>query len=72
MKPETRIKRVCPKCHKEYTGVPAISRVDNCTPICPRCGTREALESMGIAEEEIEKMLKKIPSEDEILEALNK
>lgn len=27
---------------------PAISRVDNVTAICPLCGTREALDSLGI------------------------
>ena len=40
--------RICPKCGKTYKGHPAISRVDNETPICPTCGTREALESIGI------------------------
>jgi hypothetical protein len=31
---------------KEYRGHPAISRKDNQTPICPTCGTIEALEGL--------------------------
>ena len=34
---------VCPRCHKEYTSHPAISRKDNLTRICSECGTQEAL-----------------------------
>lgn len=37
--------KICPKCHKQYTGYPAISRRDNKTEICPRCGQMEALEN---------------------------
>lgn len=33
----------CPKCKKEFTEHPAISRDDNETEICPECGVREAL-----------------------------
>lgn len=33
----------CPKCEKEFTEPPAISRKDN-SAICPLCGNREALE----------------------------
>ncbi len=47
MKTTTNEVRTCPKCGKSYTARPAISRVDNQTPICPLCGTREALESMS-------------------------
>ena len=36
---------VCPICGKPYKGYPAISRKDNKTPICPECGTKEALDS---------------------------
>ena len=51
---ETReeTKKICPKCGKEYKGYPAISREDNATPICPQCGTRESLESLGVSKEE--------------------
>lgn len=38
-------KRVCPLCRKEYDGVPALSRTDNETLICPECGTREAIDA---------------------------
>ena len=53
--------RICPKCGKTYKGHPAISRVDNETPICPTCGTREALESIGISKEEQDRIIKVIP-----------
>ncbi len=53
--------KVCPRCGRQYKGHPAISRVDNTTPICPECGTREALESIGITDDEIEKIILKIP-----------
>ena len=45
--------RTCPKCGRAYKGHPALSRVDNETLICPMCGTREALEAMGLPEDEI-------------------
>ncbi len=48
---------ICPKCGHEYTDRPAISRTDNKTCICPDCGIREALESIGVDEEEREKIL---------------
>ena len=48
---------VCPRCGQSYTGRPALSRVDNETLICPDCGTREALATIGISEEEQEKIL---------------
>ena len=51
---------ICPRCGKEYTGRPAISRADNQTPLCPDCGTREALESIGIDTAEQDKILKAI------------
>lgn len=55
-------KRVCPLCGKEYDGVPALSRKDNETLICPECGTREAIDaalsvpefSAGMTEQEKE------------------
>ena len=51
---------VCPRCGKVYTDRPAISRVDDKTPICPDCGTREALESIGIDIAEQDKILRAI------------
>ena len=44
-------------CGKPYSGVPALSRTDNQTPICPNCGIRQALESIGVSTEEQEKIL---------------
>ncbi len=43
-----------------YSGHGAVSRADNLTVICPDCGTREALESIGVDEKEQEKILKTI------------
>lgn len=48
---------VCPKCKKQYHGYSALSRFDNGVYICPDCGTREALESIGVNAEEQDKIL---------------
>ena len=57
MKSEIRELRVCPLCGQAYVGAPALSRTDNETPICPDCGTRQALGSIGISPEEQDKIL---------------
>ena len=57
MKAEIRELRVCPLCGKTYAEPPALSREDNETLICPDCGTRQALNSIGIGKEEQEKIL---------------
>lgn len=57
MKERNNEPRVCPKCGQVYTGHPALSRYDNDTLICPDCGTREALESLGVGREEQHKIL---------------
>lgn len=59
MKNEIQI-RTCPLCGKVYSGVPAVSRTDNKTTICPDCGTRQALESLGVSAEEQEEILETI------------
>lgn len=51
--------RKCKKCGRFYKGHPAISRVDN-SEICPECGTREALEGMGIEPVERESIIKTV------------
>lgn len=51
---------VCPRCGKAYTEHPALSRVDNETLICPDCGVREALESLGVGVEEQEFIIEAI------------
>ena len=38
-----KIYPVCPSCHEEYDGYPSISRHDNKTKICDKCGLLEAL-----------------------------
>lgn len=58
-------KRVCSLCGGLYKGFSAISRADNKTLICPDCGTREALGSIGIDEEEQEKIIKIIHTSSE-------
>ena len=50
-------KRVCSRCGQAYHGRPAVSRADNKTQLCPDCGTREALESIGVDEKEQDAIL---------------
>ena len=52
--------RICPKCGTAYTEHPALSRMDNETLICPDCGTREALATLGIDEAEQEEIIETI------------
>lgn len=48
---------VCPRCGKAYHEPPALSRLDNETLICPDCGTRDALATLGVDIEEQEQIL---------------
>ena len=57
MKDNEQRERICPLCGQAYTDVPALSRMDNETPICPDCGTRQALQSIGVSDEEQKKIL---------------
>ena len=52
--------KICPRCHKAYRGVPALSRADGQTLICADCGTREALDSIGVEPAEQERILDSI------------
>lgn len=52
--------RVCPICGRFYREHPALSRKDNTTEICPECGIREALESLGCNPDDQEKILETI------------
>lgn len=52
MKEQVKRERMCPKCGNSYTGHSALSRADNMTLICPDCGTREALETLGVDKDE--------------------
>lgn len=51
---------VCPKCGQSFAEPPALSRLDNKTLICPDCGTREALTTLGIDAKEQESILESI------------
>ena len=57
MKTEEIMNRTCPVCGREYHEPPALSRVDNTTFICPDCGVRESLNSIGVAKAEQEEIL---------------
>lgn len=48
----------CPICSKEYSAPSALSRTDNKTKICPRCGLIEAMRAAGIKESVQEEILK--------------
>ena len=37
-------KKFCKRCGKYFTEFPALSRVDNKTPICSPCGTEEGMQ----------------------------
>ncbi len=66
MKNEQRIEpKICPMCGKEYSAPPALSRVDGRTYICPECGTREALSTLGIDEEDQEHIVDLIYTHEE-------
>lgn len=52
--------RHCPLCGNDYHGIPATSRTDNETLICPDCGIRQSLESIGVSVEEQNEILDKI------------
>lgn len=60
MKEMTRATSICPKCGQKYTGRPALSRTDGETLICPDCGTREALDTLGITREEQDRIIEAI------------
>lgn len=51
---------ICPRCGQAYRERPALSRLDNETLICPDCGTREALDSIGVKPEEQEQIIASI------------
>ena len=51
---------VCPLCGRLYHGHPAVSCTDNETLICSDCGTRQALQSIGIDPDEQERIIETI------------
>lgn len=40
----------CPKCDRSFERLLALSRTDNETMICDECGTKEALDVIGLTE----------------------
>ena len=48
-----------PRCGETYTAPSATAR-DGSGPICPDCGTREALESIGVGAAEQDKIIETI------------
>lgn len=54
---EARKTAVCPFCGATYDSPPALSRVDGTSLVCPDCGIREALTTIGVPTDEQEKIL---------------
>ena len=54
---ETKIPGVCPRCGATYDRPPALSRADGVSLICPDCGIREALATIGVPEKEQEEII---------------
>jgi len=54
------MERVCPKCGRTYTAYPALSKIDNVTPICPECRMHEAMDSLKIDKEHQDKIIEMI------------
>ena len=52
--------QICPRCGRAYSESAALSRADSQTLICPDCGTREALDSIGVKPEEQEQIIASI------------
>ena len=59
MKNNTIRMMVCSRCGKPFFEPPALSRLDD-SLICPDCGTREALDSIGVDAAEQEKIIETI------------
>ena len=48
---------VCPLCGMAFIGASALSRSDGWTRICLDCGSRQAMEALGISPEERERII---------------
>ena len=53
MNDQNRQTQRCPICGNYYREPPAISRIDNRTEICGRCGVKQALDAAGLNTPEI-------------------
>ena len=49
--------KICPACDTEYKTPSALSRQDGKTHICPNCGIREALSTVGMPENQQEEII---------------
>jgi len=58
MKRDEKRSAVCPLCGKVYHGYPALSREDGKTLLCADCGVRQSLIAIGIADDEIEEIIR--------------
>ena len=57
LKDQIREKQICPLCKSIYFDAPALSRIDGKTSICPDCGIRQSLDSIGISKGEQDQIL---------------
>lgn len=48
---------ICPVCGATYNAPPALSRADGTSLICPDCGIREALSTIGVPYEKQEEII---------------
>lgn len=51
---------VCMRCGKAFDYPPAVSRADGESVLCRVCSASEALEAVGISEEEMEPILSEV------------
>ena len=56
---------VCSRCGKEFSYPPALSRVDNSSPVCRFCGAEEAMIAAGASEEQMSAVLEEIRRHEE-------
>lgn len=49
--------KICPACGSAYITPSALSRQDEKTQICPNCGIREALSTVGIPKNQQEEII---------------
>lgn len=62
---EFEIIYVCSRCGKEFSYPPALSRVDNSSPVCRICGAEEAMIAAGASEEQMSAVLDEIRRHEE-------
>ena len=49
--------RMCPYCGMKFTDVPATSRRDRKTLICPDCYARESMDIFGMSDQDKDKVI---------------